>query len=359
MRRGPFMLLLAAALALTGALPAEAAKRIAPKGFYGAMWNRAGTEVPPAEHDAEFALMARSGVETVRTVFDWSRAQPAPGVTSFTRDRPPGHPRRGPPHRPAAGGDLQPGLGGRVRGQSRFTAARGVRLRGLPHPARGAVRPEGQLLARAPRAAEDTHPPLADLERAPPREVLVRGGRLDLVERVHAAPQGGARRDQAGRPGRHRGHRRPGQLPVEVPRRDLPAGGRSGVRCGGHQLLHRQSQERDPRRAPHRQDAAQPPPGRARRSGSPRSPGPPRRVRRRAPCALPGSTGGRPRPRARPRASPSSTSAPCGCAGATASVACTGTRGPPSTRATTSSTTAGCCAGTARPSSPSPRSRPT
>ena len=83
MRRGLFILLVVA-LALTGALPAEAAKRRAPQGFYGAMWNRAGTAAPAAQHDAEFALMARSGVETVRTLFDWSAAQPAPGVTSFT-----------------------------------------------------------------------------------------------------------------------------------------------------------------------------------------------------------------------------------------------------------------------------------
>jgi hypothetical protein len=82
MRRGLFMLLVAA-LALTGALPAEAARRHAPKGFYGVMWNRAGSEAPPTEHDTEFALMARSGVETVRTVFSWAGAQPEPGATSF------------------------------------------------------------------------------------------------------------------------------------------------------------------------------------------------------------------------------------------------------------------------------------
>jgi hypothetical protein len=83
MRRGLFILLVVA-LALTGALPAEAAKRHAPRGFYGVMWNRAAFEAPPAQHDAEFAQMARSGVETVRTVFSWAGAQPAAGVTSFT-----------------------------------------------------------------------------------------------------------------------------------------------------------------------------------------------------------------------------------------------------------------------------------
>ena len=45
-------MLLTVALALTCALPAEAAKRKAPKGFYGAMWNRAGTAVAPAPRRA-------------------------------------------------------------------------------------------------------------------------------------------------------------------------------------------------------------------------------------------------------------------------------------------------------------------
>ena len=100
--------------------------------------------------------MARSGVETVRTVFDWSRAQPAPGVTSFTEtDR---LVTLAAAHRI----DLlpvviySPGWAAEYAGQSRLAAARGVRLRGLPHPARRAVRPEGQLLGRAPRAAEDS-----------------------------------------------------------------------------------------------------------------------------------------------------------------------------------------------------------
>lgn len=77
-RLGVIFVLLAATL--VAAVPAHAAgKRRAPQGFYGVMWNRAATEVPKELHDAEFALMARSGVESVRTVFSWAAAQPAPG----------------------------------------------------------------------------------------------------------------------------------------------------------------------------------------------------------------------------------------------------------------------------------------
>ena len=78
-------MLLTLALALTWALPAHAAKRKVPRGFYGAMWNRAGTGVDPSLYDGQFARMAMSGVESVRTVFSWAGAQPVAGqAPSFT-----------------------------------------------------------------------------------------------------------------------------------------------------------------------------------------------------------------------------------------------------------------------------------
>ena len=78
-------MLLTLALALTWALPAHAAKRKVPRGFYGAMWNRAGTAVDPSLYDGQFARMAKSGVESVRTVFSWAGAQPVAGqAPSFT-----------------------------------------------------------------------------------------------------------------------------------------------------------------------------------------------------------------------------------------------------------------------------------
>jgi hypothetical protein len=77
------------ALALVCAMPAEAAKRRVPHGFFGVMWNRAGTDVDPATREAQFALMARSGVESVRTVFSWAAAQPYAGqAPGFARTDP-------------------------------------------------------------------------------------------------------------------------------------------------------------------------------------------------------------------------------------------------------------------------------
>lgn len=72
-------MLLAVALALTCAAPAVAAKRKVPRGFYGVMWNRAGATLPEELHEQQFERMARSGVESVRTVFSWSAAQPVAG----------------------------------------------------------------------------------------------------------------------------------------------------------------------------------------------------------------------------------------------------------------------------------------
>ena len=84
LRRG-LLLLLTAAIALTCALPAHAAKRKVPNGFYGVMWNRAGTDADPVTRDAQFTLMAKSGVESIRTVFSWAAAQPVAGQPpSFT-----------------------------------------------------------------------------------------------------------------------------------------------------------------------------------------------------------------------------------------------------------------------------------
>jgi hypothetical protein len=80
-----FLILLAAALALLlAAVPAEAAKRKVPRGFYAVMWDRDATVAPDGEQEAQWSLMARSGVESVRTVFDWARAQPEPGGFDFS-----------------------------------------------------------------------------------------------------------------------------------------------------------------------------------------------------------------------------------------------------------------------------------
>jgi Beta-galactosidase len=74
------LLLLAIAAVLLAAAPAaEASSRRVPFGFYGVMWDRAATAAPDADQTAQWNLMARSGVESVRTVFSWARAQPESG----------------------------------------------------------------------------------------------------------------------------------------------------------------------------------------------------------------------------------------------------------------------------------------
>jgi Beta-galactosidase len=79
------LILLAAALALLPAWSsAEAAKRQVPRGFYAVMWDRAATEAPEPEQEEQWSLMARSGVEAARTVFNWARNEPEPGQTDFT-----------------------------------------------------------------------------------------------------------------------------------------------------------------------------------------------------------------------------------------------------------------------------------
>jgi hypothetical protein len=71
---------LTAALIAGGAPVADAAPRKVPRGFHGVMWDRAVTRAPAADLEQQWALMAQSGVESVRTVFSWARAQPTQGV---------------------------------------------------------------------------------------------------------------------------------------------------------------------------------------------------------------------------------------------------------------------------------------
>jgi hypothetical protein len=68
-----------AALALLPLAPAAAAR--VPDRFMGVAADRDATRVPDSE--AQWRLMARSGVRSVRTVFSWRRAQPALGVFDF------------------------------------------------------------------------------------------------------------------------------------------------------------------------------------------------------------------------------------------------------------------------------------
>lgn len=68
---------------LLAAAPSQAAKRKVPFGFLGV---NVGSEILTGPGgDAQAQLMVRSGVESVRVVFNWAQAQPAPGPISFAQ----------------------------------------------------------------------------------------------------------------------------------------------------------------------------------------------------------------------------------------------------------------------------------
>jgi hypothetical protein len=65
----------AALVALLVAAPLAAARSV-PQGFFGVMYDHGVAEAPGEVQDAQWDLMASSGVESVRTVFSWAGAQP-------------------------------------------------------------------------------------------------------------------------------------------------------------------------------------------------------------------------------------------------------------------------------------------
>jgi hypothetical protein len=76
------LLIVAAVVAATTAAPAEAAKRNVPFGFFGAVMSSemAPGLVSDAALDGQMALMARSGVESVRSIFSWTDIETSQGV---------------------------------------------------------------------------------------------------------------------------------------------------------------------------------------------------------------------------------------------------------------------------------------
>ena len=79
-------LIAALAASLLAVPSADAAKRKVPATFTGVQLD-GGAETDPAPvQEAQFALMARSGVESARTVFSWRDMQPQKGGPfDFTR----------------------------------------------------------------------------------------------------------------------------------------------------------------------------------------------------------------------------------------------------------------------------------
>jgi polysaccharide biosynthesis protein PslG len=75
------IVLAAVAATLLAAVPADASTQPRPpKGFHGVMWDRAAMDGRPIDRDAQWALMRRSGVKSVRVVFSWAAAQPEAGA---------------------------------------------------------------------------------------------------------------------------------------------------------------------------------------------------------------------------------------------------------------------------------------
>ena len=69
-------IVMTAVLAALLAVPASApAARSVPQGFFGVMYDHGIEQAPDDVQDPQWDLMASSGVETVRTVFDWGEAQ--------------------------------------------------------------------------------------------------------------------------------------------------------------------------------------------------------------------------------------------------------------------------------------------
>ncbi len=130
---------------------AAAAKRSVPGQFAGVMLDKGAEGDPPAAMDEQMALMARSGVESVRTVFSWERIQPrknGPFDFSLT-DQQVGTAASARAGR-AAGDALRAALGARVPGTGGQLAAQHEAVPGLPQGGDPPLRLEGHLLARQP-----------------------------------------------------------------------------------------------------------------------------------------------------------------------------------------------------------------
>jgi hypothetical protein len=75
-------------------MAAPGASAYVPHGFFGVMYDHGVEKASDGVQDAQFDLMASSGVETVRTVFDWGEAQPDGRGTEFKFERTDGIVRR-------------------------------------------------------------------------------------------------------------------------------------------------------------------------------------------------------------------------------------------------------------------------
>ena len=157
--------------------------------------------VPEELHDAQFGRMARAGVESVRTVFYWSAAQPAAG-------QPPSFAATDHVVALAAARriDVLPVViytpawaaqyPGKVGSPPALPSDYAAYLTALV----GRYGPKGTFWVENPALPEGADPALADLERAELRRLLARGGRRLVGARLRGAAQGLVHGHQERRP---------------------------------------------------------------------------------------------------------------------------------------------------------------
>ncbi len=154
----------------------------------------------------QMALMARSGVESVRAIIPWSDVEPSQGVYNWRAPRPAGRHGGQPQARAARERARRSGVGAGAQGAQVLDR----------HPAqeRGCVRrvhagssscatgPRGTFWAQNPSVPKVPDPPVADLERADGALVLVtRPWGKSYTKRA----EGGLQGHPQGRPRGHRG----------------------------------------------------------------------------------------------------------------------------------------------------------
>jgi hypothetical protein len=77
----PLLAVVLALVALMAAAPSADARRKVPHGFFGTMWDGSVVNESDEVQDEQWALMARTGVESVRAVFSWGDAQSNPDAS--------------------------------------------------------------------------------------------------------------------------------------------------------------------------------------------------------------------------------------------------------------------------------------
>ena len=197
-----------------------------PRGWLGAQADGPLTELGNP-FGSEYDLMRSSGVEAVRTAFDWRAAQPdengpidfAPmdAVVAAAAQR--GLPVLPVVHRTPSWAAAHPSKGAASTPQG--TAAYTQFLTALV----GRYGPNGLAVGGAAGAAADTDPRLADLERAEPDALLVHAA---VREGLREAAAGVAARAARGRPGLADGARRPPERELDRAAQDLQGGRRTG-----------------------------------------------------------------------------------------------------------------------------------